>query len=114
MASGMGAITVVGHLLNCGARIVAPHDCYGGTWRLLDAWARKGRFKVAFADLTDNVVADLLRWCTERYGDTLFVVLRAARYLDAREEHLSRVLRFAPLERCVYTSSRSCPSYGGY
>ena len=33
-ASGMAAITVVGYLVPAGARIVAPHDCYGGTYRL--------------------------------------------------------------------------------
>ena len=29
--SGMAAITLVGHLLPVGARVIAPHDCYGGT-----------------------------------------------------------------------------------
>ncbi len=38
LATGMAAITLVGHLLPVGARIVAPHDCYGGTYRLFDAW----------------------------------------------------------------------------
>jgi cystathionine gamma-synthase len=33
--------------------VLAAHDCYGGTWRLLDAWAKKGRFTLEFADLTD-------------------------------------------------------------
>jgi cystathionine gamma-synthase len=37
-----------------GAKVLAAHDCYGGTWRLLDAWAKKGRFDVTFVDLTDN------------------------------------------------------------
>ncbi|MEP6897445.1 MAG: PLP-dependent transferase, partial [Rhodanobacter sp.] len=37
-----------------GARVLAAHDCYGGTWRLLEAWAKKGRFSVEFADLTDT------------------------------------------------------------
>src|SRR6185437_8269408 len=35
------------------ATVLAAHDCYGGTWRILDAWAKKGRFAVQFADLTD-------------------------------------------------------------
>ena len=48
--SGMGAITLVGHLLPVGARIVAPHDCYGGTFRLFSAWARRGELKVEFVD----------------------------------------------------------------
>lgn len=30
--------------------IVAPHDCYGGTYRLLNTRAKKGDFKVQFVD----------------------------------------------------------------
>src|SRR5256886_6613502 len=41
-ASGMAAVTVVGYLVPVGGRIVAPHDCYGGTYRLFDAWRRRG------------------------------------------------------------------------
>jgi cystathionine gamma-synthase len=32
---------------------VAPHDCYGGTFRLLDAWARRGELAVEFVDFGD-------------------------------------------------------------
>lgn len=52
-ASGMAAVAVALELVPDGGRIVATHDCYGGTWRLLDAWARRGRFTVEFVDLTD-------------------------------------------------------------
>ena len=52
-ASGMAAITLVLETLPIGARVLAAHDCYGGTWRLLDAWSRAGRLQVQFADLTD-------------------------------------------------------------
>jgi cystathionine gamma-synthase len=41
-------------LVPAGAKILAAHDCYGGTWRLFDAWAKKGRFSVEFVDLTDS------------------------------------------------------------
>jgi cystathionine gamma-synthase len=51
--SGMGAITLVGHLLRVGARIVAPHDCYGGTYRLCAEWQRRGEFTVEFVDFQD-------------------------------------------------------------
>jgi len=54
-ASGMAAVTLALELVPHGGLVVAAHDCYGGTWRLLDAWARKGRFRVAFVDLTDPV-----------------------------------------------------------
>jgi cystathionine gamma-synthase len=52
-SSGMSAVALVLELVPAGSTIVAAHDCYGGTWRLLDAWARKNRFDVRFADLTD-------------------------------------------------------------
>ncbi len=52
-ASGMAAVALVLELVPAGGKVLAAHDCYGGTWRLLDAWARKGRFTVRFADLTD-------------------------------------------------------------
>ncbi len=44
----MGAITLVGHILSQGARIVAPHDCYGGTFRLFTAWNKRNELKVDF------------------------------------------------------------------
>ncbi|MEZ5499589.1 MAG: cystathionine gamma-synthase [Steroidobacteraceae bacterium] len=53
-ATGMAAITLVGQLLPTGARIVAPHDCYGGTFRLFQAWRRTGRFAVDFIDYADH------------------------------------------------------------
>jgi len=53
-ASGMAAITVVGYLIGVGARIVAPHDCYGGTYRLFDAWRQRGERQVEFVDFADE------------------------------------------------------------
>lgn len=53
-ASGMAAVALALELVPAGSTVLAAHDCYGGTWRLLDAWAKKGRFNVRFADLTDN------------------------------------------------------------
>lgn len=51
--SGMGAIALVGQLLPRGSRIVAPHDCYGGTFRLFSAWHRRGDFVVDFVNFGD-------------------------------------------------------------
>jgi cystathionine gamma-synthase len=51
--SGMGAIALVGQLLPRGARIIAPHDCYGGTFRLFSAWHRRGDFVVEFVKFDD-------------------------------------------------------------
>jgi len=53
-ASGMAAITLTGYLVPVGGRIVAPHDCYGGTYRLFDAWRRRGERQVEFIDFGDE------------------------------------------------------------
>ena len=53
-ATGMGAITLVlNALLQPGDRLVVPHDCYGGSWRLFNALAKKGAFDLITCDLTD-------------------------------------------------------------
>ena len=38
--------------------IVAPHDCYGGTYRLFNTRAQKGDFKVQFVDQSDQQALD--------------------------------------------------------
>lgn len=53
-SSGMAAVTVVGFLVPVGARIIVPHDCYGGTYRLFDAWRRRGERQVEFVDFGDE------------------------------------------------------------
>lgn len=53
-SSGMAALTLVTQLLNPGDTIVAPHDCYGGTYRLLHSQSGRGRFNVLFVDQTDG------------------------------------------------------------
>jgi cystathionine gamma-synthase len=57
-STGMSAITVIGHLLPQGARIVAPHDCYGGTYRLFAAWQRRGELQVDFVRFADEAALD--------------------------------------------------------
>ena len=52
-ATGMAAVTLAVVLARPGERIVAPHDCYGGTYRLLAALHRTGRAIVDFLDMTD-------------------------------------------------------------
>ncbi|HYM41875.1 MAG TPA: cystathionine gamma-synthase [Steroidobacteraceae bacterium] len=53
-ASGMAAVMLTGYLVPAGARIVAPHDCYGGTYRLFDAWTKRGEHAVEFVDFGDE------------------------------------------------------------
>ena len=49
-STGMSAIATVLQLVPPGGLVVAAADCYGGSWRLLDAWARAGRFRLRFWD----------------------------------------------------------------
>jgi cystathionine gamma-synthase len=53
-ATGMAAITLIGYLIPQGGRIIAPHDCYGGTYRLFDAWRRRGERVVEFVNFGDE------------------------------------------------------------
>ncbi|CAH0530546.1 Cystathionine gamma-synthase [Allocatenococcus thiocycli] len=68
LESGKGAV-----ITNCGTSalnlwvsafigpddlIVAPNDCYGGTYRLFNTRANKGDFKVLFVDQTDEQALD--------------------------------------------------------
>ena len=53
-ASGMAAVTLVCQLPDPGDRIVAAHDCYGGTFRLLDRYQQRGLLEVDFVDLTNR------------------------------------------------------------
>jgi len=49
-SSGMSAIYLVTHLLDKGDVIIAPHDCYGGSYRLFKTLNDKGLFDVRFID----------------------------------------------------------------
>lgn len=61
-ASGMAAAATVLQLLSPRDLLIAPHDCYGGCWRLFDAWHRQGRFQLRFIDFSDpEAVAGALR-----------------------------------------------------
>jgi cystathionine gamma-synthase len=44
-ASGMAALTLLCQLLKPGDVLIAPHDCYGGTYRLFDNLSAKGHFE---------------------------------------------------------------------
>jgi cystathionine gamma-synthase len=51
-STGMSAVTLVLQLVKPGELVVAGHDCYGGTQRLLRALAARGAFNLQFHDLT--------------------------------------------------------------
>jgi cystathionine gamma-synthase len=48
--SGQSASLLALLLLDADSRVVAPHDCYGGTYRLLQGLADQKRLSVAFVD----------------------------------------------------------------
>ncbi len=57
-SSGMSAIsTTVLALLPPGGTLVAPADCYGGSWRLFDALEKTGRLHLRLVDFSDLDVA---------------------------------------------------------
>jgi cystathionine gamma-synthase len=57
-ATGMAAVDLALCSLEPGDLLVAPHDCYGGTHRLLTARARRGHFDVIFVDQNDTEAFD--------------------------------------------------------
>jgi cystathionine gamma-synthase len=48
--TGLAAITLILATLPTGARVIAPYDCYGGTYRMLAAMQAKGALRVHFID----------------------------------------------------------------
>lgn len=52
--SGMAAVNLITALLSPGDLLVAPHDCYGGSYRLFDCCAKKNAFDVLFLDQGDD------------------------------------------------------------
>ena len=53
-ASGLAAITLVlSAMLRTGDRLLVPHDCYGGSWRLFRALAGKGAIDLEIVDFGD-------------------------------------------------------------
>lgn len=60
-SSGMSAVDLVLSLLPANALVVAPHDCYGGTWRLFNARAGRSDIRVLFVNQNDRgAVAEAL------------------------------------------------------
>lgn len=58
VSSGMAAVDLVFHLLKADDLVIAPHDCYGGTRRLLNARAKRGDLYVEYADFTNDLSLD--------------------------------------------------------
>lgn len=69
-STGLSAVLLVLQLLHPNDRVVAPHDCYGGTRRLLDTLAARGHFRVEYLDQSNP--AELTR-ALERPARLLWV-----------------------------------------
>ena len=48
LSSGMAALSLVANILELKNKVILPHDCYGGTFRLFSSLAEKGIFEVYF------------------------------------------------------------------
>ena len=60
-STGMSAVNLVLQLIKPGELVIAAHDCYGGSHRLLRSLAARGHFEVHFTDLTCETAPDLVR-----------------------------------------------------
>ncbi|MGH3870304.1 MAG: trans-sulfuration enzyme family protein [Pseudonocardiaceae bacterium] len=73
-ASGMAAIsaTLLGYLA-AGDEVIAPADCYGGTWSLLTRWLPRWGIRPVLVDITDvaTVRAAITRRTRMIYAETI-------------------------------------------
>src|SRR3546814_1675010 len=53
-SSGMAAVDLLLGQLKPKDLVIAPHDCYGGTYRLLKARADRGHFSLRFIDQSNH------------------------------------------------------------
>ncbi|TLY99195.1 MAG: PLP-dependent transferase [Gammaproteobacteria bacterium] len=98
-ASGMAAIATVLELLDAGSHIVAMHDLYGGSYRLLEnVRKRSAGHRVSFVDLSDpTALAGAIRpdtrlvWVESPTNPLLKLVDLSAVAALARRHHLLAV-----------------------
>ncbi|MEZ5470717.1 MAG: cystathionine gamma-synthase [Marinicella sp.] len=69
-STGMSAVLLVLQLLPKNGRVLAPHDCYGGTFRLLTTLHEKGQLQVDFVNQTDD---EAVRLALENNPDLLWI-----------------------------------------
>ncbi|HET9423847.1 MAG TPA: cystathionine gamma-synthase [Gemmatimonadaceae bacterium] len=65
-STGMSAVALVLQLVKPGDVVLAAHDCYGGTQRLLRGLAGRGHFTLVFTDLTTSAGLDEIARCRPR------------------------------------------------
>ncbi|MEA2764297.1 MAG: cystathionine gamma-synthase [Gemmatimonadaceae bacterium] len=91
-STGMSAVALVLQLVRPGDLILAAHDCYGGTHRILRSLAARGHFDVVFTDLTCESAAESVKsrrpkllWI-ETPSNPLLRVTDLARSIEAGHE----------------------------
>jgi cystathionine gamma-synthase len=62
-STGMSAVTLALQLAPPRGRVLAAHDCYGGTYRLLRALEARGQIELELADLTAPDVESVIARC---------------------------------------------------
>jgi cystathionine gamma-synthase len=90
--SGQSAALLALLRLPAGARVVAPHDCYGGTYRLLQGLAGQGKVRCDFVDFTDAAAFD------RALGDELDLL-----WIESPSNPL---LRITDIARCAAAAKR--------
>ena len=50
LSSGMAAVSLITNILDLKSKVILPHDCYGGTFRLFSSLAEKGILDVHFVN----------------------------------------------------------------
>src|ERR1700760_3615511 len=79
------------------------------TWFVIFKPASSGPMR--FSSLPVRDTSAYARFGSKSCDSTPFQYVSCPEGIDAQCQYS---IMFAPFERCVYTSSRSCPSYGGY
>jgi len=108
--SGQSAALLTLLLLPADAKVVAPHDCYGGTYRLIQGLAAQGRIRADFVDMSEPDKIEMegaaLVWIESpsnpllRLTDIAAVAARAraAGALSVADNTLPTPLRQRPIE----------------
>jgi cystathionine gamma-synthase len=91
-STGMSAVALVLQLVRPGDLILAAHDCYGGTHRILRSLAARGQFDLEFVNLSAESAAETVRtrrpkllWI-ETPSNPLLRVTDLARVIEAGHE----------------------------
>jgi cystathionine gamma-lyase len=98
-ASGMAATATILELLDAGSHIVAMHDLYGGSYRILESVRKRSAgYDITFADLTDAAALEQaikpntrLLWVETPTNPLLKIVDLSAVAQIARRHHLLSV-----------------------